>query len=253
MRFSGKVAIVTGGAAGIGAATAKRLASEGAQVVIGDLDAGGAGQVAADIDAAGGAARVAVADLRDEDSLRAMVELACRDFGGLDLLVNDAALGLPDDGTVVDTPQETWDRIYDVNLMGFVRTCRVAVPRIAERGGGAIVNLSSGAAINGEPVRIAYGSSKAAIAGLTRNLAAGHAGQGIRVNAIAPGLIATQTAIGALSDEFVTRIERRIPLGRLGRPEDIAGVIAFLLSDDGSYVTGQLVSVDGGMLAVARG
>jgi NAD(P)-dependent dehydrogenase (short-subunit alcohol dehydrogenase family) len=250
-RFENKVAIVTGGAAGIGAATAQRLASEGAAVVVADLNLERAKSQVAAIADAGGAALAVGADLRDEDSLRAMAASAVESYGGIDLLVNNAALGLPDDLDVVSTPQEVWDGTYDVNLMGFVRTCRQVIPAMLERGGGAIVNMSSTAGLIAERHRTAYGTSKAAIAALTRNVAVTYARRGIRCNAVAPGMIGSETVLSYLTDEFKASVAKRTPLGRIGRPEEMAALITFLLSDDASYVTGQTIMADGGLLISA--
>jgi NAD(P)-dependent dehydrogenase (short-subunit alcohol dehydrogenase family) len=249
-RFEGKVALING-AGGIGGATAQRLASEGAAVVVLDIDLAAAEAPVADIAASGGTAVAVRGDLSDEASLRAAVDLAVSEFGGLDFLVNIGFVGSDRDLDVVETPQEVWDRIFDVNLMGFVRACRLAIPQMIERGGGSIVNISSGTAIVAEKVRIAYATSKVAIAGMTRNIAIEFASQGIRANAIAPGLIGTPNAIGHLDPEYVESIAASAPLGRIGRPEDMAAVICFFLSEDSSYVTGQLLVADGGYTASA--
>ena len=250
-RFDGKVGVVTGAAGGIGGATAERLAAEGARVVVVDVDERGARARVDAITGAGGTALPVGADLRDEESLRAMVAGAVEAFGRIDLLVNNAARGAPDDTDVINTPQETWDMTYDVNLMGFVRTCRHAIPVMLEGGGGAIVNLSSGAALNAERYRIAYGTSKAAIAALTRNLAVAYARRGIRCNAVAPGLIGSDNVLAVLDDSFVEAISKRTPIGRIGRPDEMAALITYLLSDDASFITGQTIVADGGLLIAA--
>lgn len=252
-RFDGSVAVVTGAAGGIGGATAERLAAEGAHVVVVDVNEPGAQSRADAINGSGASAMAVGADLRDEESLRAMVQTTVDRFGRIDLLVNNAARGAPDDSDVVNTPQETWDLTYDVNLMGFVRTCRHVIPVMLDGGGGAIVNLSSGAAISAERYRIAYGTSKAAIAALTRNLAVAYARRGIRCNAVAPGLIGSENVMAVLDDTFVSAISKRTPMGRIGRPEEMAALITFLLSEDASYITGQTIVADGGLLIAAAG
>jgi NAD(P)-dependent dehydrogenase (short-subunit alcohol dehydrogenase family) len=254
-RFDGRVALVTGAGGGIGGATAERLAADGAAVVLLDINLPAAEHRSSVITEAGGTATAVLADVTDEASLRHAVNRTISEFGGIDFLVNDAYYGSPDDTDVVATPQESWDRVYDVNIMGYVRCCRVVVPHLIERGGGAIVNLSSGAALWAERTRIAYGTSKAAIAALTRNLAVQHGQDGIRANAVAPGFIATETVLKNLNHDeaWLERIGRRAPLGRVGRPAEMAAVICFLLSDDASFITGQTISADGGRIIAESG
>jgi NAD(P)-dependent dehydrogenase (short-subunit alcohol dehydrogenase family) len=257
--LNGKVIVVAGGASGIGAATARRLADEGAKVVIGDLNAEGAEKTAAAITGDGGTALARRYDAADEDSVRALVEFAVSEFGGLDGLHNNAADLSPDiitkDADVVTTPLEVWNRTLTVNLTGYLLGIRYAVPHLLERGGGAIVNTSSGAAFCGEPVRVSYGVSKAGIGALTRHVAAAYGKQGIRCNAVAPGYVPlesmkklTEETFGVDADVIMNQVLGTIQAPRLGEPEDIAGMVAFLLSDDGQWVTGQVYGVDGGWL-----
>jgi NAD(P)-dependent dehydrogenase (short-subunit alcohol dehydrogenase family) len=245
-RFKGKVAIVTGAAAGIGAATAKRLAAEGAKVVIADLNAAGAEATAKLILEAGGAARAVRTDVGDKASLEALVAATEAAYGGVDVLVNNAALlAEPNDKDILETPDELWERMFQINVMGIVRACKLVIPGMIARGGGAIVNISSGTAFRGEPIRVSYGTSKAAVAGLTRNIAAGYSREGIRCNAIAPGLIGSENVLAKLA-KFADVIGPS-PSGRAGTPDELAAAVAFLASDDASYVNGVALDVNGGL------
>jgi NAD(P)-dependent dehydrogenase (short-subunit alcohol dehydrogenase family) len=252
-RLAGKVAIVTGAASGIGRATALLMAREGASVVVADLNGAGANAVAQEIEAAGGRAVGQAADVAEEASVVAMIEAAAKHFGGLDVLHNNAAASDPAlmsrDGDVADMDIAVFDRTLAVNLRGPMLGCKHAIPRMLARGGGAIVNTSSAAALVGDPVRTAYGASKAGLDSLTRYVATQYGKRGIRCNSIAPGVIATPALAANVPTEMIAIYERSHLTPRLGKPEDIAAAVVFLASDDAAFITGQTISVDGGLLA----
>jgi NAD(P)-dependent dehydrogenase (short-subunit alcohol dehydrogenase family) len=252
-RLEDKVAIVVGGATGIGAVTCRRLASEGATVVVADVNMAGAERTAASIADDGGRSLAVEIDLLEEPSVAAMVERTVSTFGGVDLLDNNAADTSPEammgDLDVVTIDMALWDRIFAINLRGFALTCRHTIPAMLERGGGAIVNIASGSGTNGEPDHVAYGCSKAGVIQLARHIGARWGKEGIRCNSIAPGLIVTEkvAAAGETFQGFANLILARLLTPRLGIPEDIAATVAFLLSDDAGYISGQVFPVDGGM------
>jgi NAD(P)-dependent dehydrogenase (short-subunit alcohol dehydrogenase family) len=252
-RLAGKVAIVTGAASGIGRATALRMAREGAAVLVADLNGAGASAVAEEIAAAGGRAAGHAADVAEEASVVAMVEAAVAHFGGLDILHNNAAASDPAlmsrDGDVADLEVAVLDRTLAVNLRGPMLGCKHAIPRMLARGGGAIVNTSSASGRVGDPVRTAYGVSKAGLDSLTRYVATQYGKRGIRCNSIAPGVIATPALAANVPPEMIAIYERSHLTPRLGRPEDIAAAVVFLASDDAAFITGQTLGVDGGLLA----
>ena len=241
-RLDGKVALVTGARRGIGLATARALAAEGANVVLGDL---------ADVDEAvetvredGGEAIGTVLDVTSAASAEAAVALAVQQFGGLDILVNNA--GIAGRGALLDVTDELWDRILTVNLKGPFICARAAVPHL--RRGGAIVNLASLAGRASSPaMACAYSASKAGLLGLTRHLAKELAPLGIRVTAVNPGVVATSMLDVGYDAERLAETIRTVPLGRPAQPEEIAKVIAFLASDDASYVTGASLDTNGGI------
>jgi NAD(P)-dependent dehydrogenase (short-subunit alcohol dehydrogenase family) len=249
--IAGKVAVVAGGATGIGAATAARLGKEGARVVVGDLSEDGARATAARISGAGGIALPVTFDIADELAVAALFEAAVDAYGGVDLLYNVAAdmteRGLRGDTDVLTVDLAVWDRTMTVDLRGYLLTIRHAIPLMLARGGGAIVNTSSGAAFVGEAERVCYAVAKSGITALTRHVASGWGKRGIRCNAIAPGLVLTETVRNGphFADMERTILEvTRSP--RLGDPADVAGMVAFLFSDDGAWINGQVIAVDGG-------
>ena len=252
MRLDGKVAVVVGGATGIGSVTCARLAAEGASVVVADVNMEGATQTESRIREGGGKAQAVEIDLVDESSIAAMVERTVSTFGGLNLLDNNAAdtsrASMAGDLDVVSTDMALWDQVFAINLRGFVLTCRYSIPAMLEQGGGSIVNIASGSGLSGEPDHVAYGCSKAGVMQLARHIAVRWGKEGIRCNAIAPGLVVTEkvAALGETFRDFGNLILARVLTPQLGRPEDIAATVAFLLSDDAAYISGQTISVDGG-------
>jgi NAD(P)-dependent dehydrogenase (short-subunit alcohol dehydrogenase family) len=253
-RFTGKVAIVTGGAGNIGKATAKLLAAEGAAVTVADLGVDAAAAVVAEIEAAGGTARAQATDVTDPDAVAAMVNDTVAAFGGLDVLHNNAAaIALNGkDQDVVTMDLDTWYRVLDVNLTGPMLGCRFAIPALLERGGGAIVNTASAAAFYGSRTLAAYGTSKAGLVALTRYVATAYGDRGIRCNAVAPGVVVdadAQAALGGPMGDTLRKYTTSHLVGRLGYPEEIAAAVAYLASDDGAFVTGETLRVDGGMTA----
>lgn len=248
-RLIDKVAVIAGGGSGIGAATAERLAMEGAAVVIGDLDGASASALAQRIQARGQRALGVQCDISDDASVAALVAAALDAFGGIDLMhANAADMGaIMHDTTVLDVPLEIFDRTIAVNLRGYLLCTRHALPALLQRGGGAIVYTSSAAAFMGEPERVCYGISKSGIHALMRHVASAWGKQGIRANVVAPGLILTETIRTQAAEEFKAEVLERGRSPRLGEPTDIAATVAFLASGDGEWINGQVISVDGGV------
>jgi NAD(P)-dependent dehydrogenase (short-subunit alcohol dehydrogenase family) len=259
-RFAGRVAIVTGGGGGVGRATALRLAAEGACVTVADIVTDTAADSVAAVEAAGGTALAVEVDVSDEEQVRHMVAATVERFGRLDILHNNAA-ALGDvhqrDLDVVDLDVEVWDRAMAVNARGIMLGCKHAVPamRASEPlaadggGGGVIVNTASVSALVGADVNAAYGSSKAAVVALTRYVATMYGAEGIRCNAVAPGLILSDIAKQALSERQMAEraCERLLPWA--AEPEEIAGVVCWLASDEARGITGQTLVVDSGITA----
>jgi len=247
--LTGKVAVIAGGATGIGAATAVRLAEEGVKVVIGDVNIDTAQSLAEKIKGAGGTATAVAFDVSDDASVKHLVDTAVETYGGIDCMhANAADLSLClSDSDAVDLSLDIWDKTMAINLRGHLLCTRHAIPALLTRGGGAIIYTSSGAAYVGEPVRVAYAVSKSGINALMRHVASCWGKQGIRSNAIAPGLVMTDNALANMPKE---RQDAMLELGRsvrLGRPADIASTVAMLMSDDGDWINGQVISVDGGI------
>jgi NAD(P)-dependent dehydrogenase (short-subunit alcohol dehydrogenase family) len=252
-KLAGRIAVVTGGGSGIGRATAHALARQGAAVVVADLNPAAASSVTKEIESEGGSALGHACDVSDEDSVRSMIAAAVDSYGGLDILHNNAAASDPNlmgrDGAVADMEVDVWDATLAVNLRGPMLGCKHGIPEMLKRGGGAIVNTSSASGLVGDLARSAYASSKAGVDALTRSVATQYGKQGIRCNAIAPGVIFTPALEANVPQEQIELYKGNHLTPRLGTPEDIAGMVVFLASDDGAYVTGQVLSVDGGLLA----
>jgi NAD(P)-dependent dehydrogenase (short-subunit alcohol dehydrogenase family) len=243
-----KVVLIAGGATGLGADSAQRLAREGATVVVGDLDGDGAKRTAATIVDAGGRAVGAQFDISDDDSVRELVAFAVDTYGGMDAVhVNAGDMGsLRKDTNVVDIDLATWDRTIAVNLRGHMLVSRHSIPALLARGGGSIVYTSSIASFTGEPQRPAYAATKAGINALARHVASGWGNDGIRANAITPGLILTDEIRQGADPKMLDGMLRRTRSPRLGEARDISGMVAYLMSDDGAWINGQVVNVDGG-------
>ena len=244
--LSGKVGIVAGGGRGIGAATAKRLASEGARVVVGDLVGDWAREVADVIKSEGGNAIGIDLDGTSAESQAAIVATAVEQFGGLDFYHSNLAGGTEGDVEALNCPVEVLEKSFSINTKSHFLATQAALPRIIERGGGAMIYTSSGAASGGAPWQVAYPMTKNAIHALARHVASKFGKQGIRANVICPGLVLTEAVKQHLTDEYVERGLKAVPHMRLGEPEDIAAAVTFLASDDGAWVNGQVWHVNGG-------
>ena len=244
-RLAGKVAVITGGASGIGLATARRFAAEGATVVIGDVDEAAGRAAAAEV----GGLFVRV-DVTDEDEVNALFDTANRTYGSVDVAFNNAGISPPDDDSIETTELPAWQRVQDVNLKSVYLCCRAALRHMTQQGSGSIINTASFVAVLGSATsQISYTASKGGVLALSRELGVQFARQGIRVNALCPGPVNTPL----LQELFATDPERaarrlvHIPVGRFAEPAELAAAVAFLASDDSSFITGSTFLVDGGI------
>ena len=247
-RLDGKVAVITGAGGGMGREAALLFSEEGAQVCVADVDLAAAEGTA---DEARDAFAVEV-DVADADSVRAMYEAAAGRYGGIDVLYNNAGISPPDDGSILETEPEAWQRVQDVNTKGVYLCCRHGIPYLLERGGGSVINVASFVALLGAATsQISYTASKGAVLSLSRELAVQFARSGIRVNALCPGPVETPLLLRIFGDDPAAYERRRIhlPMGRLAKPREIVNAALFLASDDSSYVNGATFLVDGGLTA----
>jgi NAD(P)-dependent dehydrogenase (short-subunit alcohol dehydrogenase family) len=244
-RLEGKVAVITGGASGIGRETAKRFAEEGARVCVGDLADEPGKQTAAEIDGL-----YIHADVTNPDDVQGMYREASERFGGLDVLFNNAGISPPDDDSILETELEAWQRVQDVNLKSVFLCCKYGIPYLLERGGGSIINTASFVAVMGAAAsQISYTASKGGVLAMSRELGVQFARQGVRVNALCPGPVNTPL-LQELFAKDPEKAERRLvhlPMGRFAEATEIANGALFLASDESSYVTASTFLVDGGL------
>ncbi|KAB0679065.1 SDR family NAD(P)-dependent oxidoreductase [Aureimonas leprariae] len=244
-RFEGKVAIVTGGGGGIGSAICRRLADEGAHVVVTDMDAAAAKEVAEGIRASGGTAEPLAADISSGAACAALVAATLERHGRIDVLANNA--GINRRGDLLSLTEEDWRTSFAVNLDAMFHLCRAVLPHMVEAGGGAIVNTASQWGLYPAPNHIAYNTTKAAVAAFTQNLARDYAPNNVRVNAVCPGEIHTPMLEAGVkrAGKTIADLDRLVPLGRIGKPDEVAALVAFLASDEAPFICGSLVEITG--------
>lgn len=248
-RLDGKVCVVTGAGGGIGRACSLRFAEEGGRLACADVLEDPGRETVALIEAAGGEASFLAADVTDEASVAALYEAVESRFGAVHVLVNNAGVLLPGDGSVLETELEAWQRVLDINLTGVFLCCKHGIPKLLASGGGSVVNMGSISGLVGSATsQIGYAASKGAVIALTRDIAVELARRGVRANALCPGPVETPLALQLYTDEAAWERRRvHIPAGRLGKPTEIAEAALFLASDESSWVTGTSLVVDGGI------
>jgi NAD(P)-dependent dehydrogenase (short-subunit alcohol dehydrogenase family) len=244
-RLEGKVAVITGAASGIGRASARRFAAEGAHVVVADLDEDGGTALAKEIDGL-----YVRADVTDAGDVQAMYATAVERFGGLDVCFNNAGISPPDDDSILETEIDAWRRVQEVNLTSVYLCCKYGIPHLLDRGRGSVINTASFVAVMGAATsQISYTASKGGVLAMSRELGVQFARQGVRVNALCPGPVNTPLLqeLFAKDPERAARRLVHIPMGRFAEPEEIASAAAFLASDDSSFMTASSFLVDGGI------
>ncbi|MEK1933816.1 MAG: SDR family NAD(P)-dependent oxidoreductase [Pararhizobium sp.] len=244
-RFKGKIATVTGGGGGIGSAICLRLGAEGATVIVTDMDAEAGAKAAKTICDAGGTAFSMAADISDGRACTGLVEQVVRQHGRIDILVNNA--GINRRGNLLALSEEDWHTSFAVNLDSMFYLCRATIPHMISAGGGAIVNTASQWGLHPAPNHIAYNVTKAAVAAFTQNLARDYAPENIRVNAVCPGEIHTPMLEAGIkrSGRTIADLDKLVPFGRIGKPEEVAALVAFLASDEAAFMCGSLVEITG--------
>jgi NAD(P)-dependent dehydrogenase (short-subunit alcohol dehydrogenase family) len=248
MRLGNKVAVITGGGSGIGRATAELFAREGARVAVADFKADVGREVVQAIGSSGREALFVQVDVSDRTQVQHMVDATLEAYGRIDILFNGAAIFAF--GTALDTDDTTWNRVLAVNLNGTFWCCKAVLPHMINRGGGSIINVSSSTgAYDAKGNTVAYVTSKGGVALLTKAMAIDHAKANVRVNALCPGPTDTPMLRGVLSPEQMEAFAATFPMGRMGRPEELAHAALFLASDESSFVTGAMMAVDGGQTA----
>ncbi|MBN1673011.1 MAG: SDR family oxidoreductase [Kiritimatiellae bacterium] len=249
-RFQDRVALITGGGSGLGRAAAVRLAAEGADIAVADIREDGAAETRALVEEQGRRGLVVQCDVTSAQDMERAVAETVAAFGRLDVLFPSAGIGAS--GTVESTTEEKWDQVVNLDLKGVFLACKYAIPEIRKTGGGAIVTVASIGGMQGNS-GAAFAAAKAGVVNLTRSMAVAHARENIRVNCICPGWIPTPINRNCWQDpERRAQIEQMHPMGRMGTPEEIAAAVAFLASDDASWITGAVLPVDGGYLATGR-